>query len=91
MSLAVLADRAPFVRTVRCRTVANTLSIGFDVRREVEEGEQRFPILRQAGDRLLVLSPIFVGEHIDRRLGTGRLGREGCEGMHHPKRHLNAP
>src|SRR4029078_11114517 len=33
MSLAVFADRARFVRTVRCRTVANTLSIGFDVRR----------------------------------------------------------
>ena len=33
ISLAVFADRAPFVRTVRCRTVANTLSIGFDVRR----------------------------------------------------------
>ena len=32
MSLAVFADKAPFVRTVRCRTVANTLSIGFDVR-----------------------------------------------------------
>jgi hypothetical protein len=29
MSLAVLGDRDPFVRTVRCRTVANTLSIGF--------------------------------------------------------------
>ena len=74
MSLAVLADRAPFVRTVRCRTVANTLSIGFDVRREVEEGEQRFPILRQAGDRLVVLGAVFVGEHVDRRLGrcTGR-------------------
>ena len=26
MSLAVFADRALFVRTVRCRTVANTLS-----------------------------------------------------------------
>src|ERR1700687_3334043 len=33
ISLAVFVDRAPFVRTVRCRTVANTLSIGFDVRR----------------------------------------------------------
>src|SRR5215468_9507004 len=33
MSLAVFAERAPFVRTVRCRTAANTLSIGFDVRR----------------------------------------------------------
>ena len=31
MSLAGLADKAPFVRTVRCRTVANTLSIAFDV------------------------------------------------------------
>jgi hypothetical protein len=31
MSLAVFADRAPFVRTVRCRTVANTLLIGSDV------------------------------------------------------------
>jgi hypothetical protein len=28
-----LSPRFPFVRTVRCRTVANTLSIGFDVRR----------------------------------------------------------
>ena len=33
MSRAVLGDSAPFVRTVRCRTVANTLSIGFEVRR----------------------------------------------------------
>jgi hypothetical protein len=33
ISLAVVADRDPFVRTVRWRTVANTLSIGFDVRR----------------------------------------------------------
>jgi len=33
MSRAVSCDSAPLVRTVRCRTVANTLSIGFDVRR----------------------------------------------------------
>src|SRR3954463_14547232 len=41
---------------------------------EVEEGEQRFPILRQAGDRLVVLGAVFVGEHVDRGLGrrTGR-------------------
>jgi hypothetical protein len=32
-NLAVSWDNAPLVRTVRCRTVANTLSIGFDVRR----------------------------------------------------------
>jgi hypothetical protein len=30
---AVSCDSAPLVRTVRCRTVANTLSIGFEVRR----------------------------------------------------------
>ena len=41
---------------------------------EVEEGEQRIAILRQAGDRLLVLGAVFVGEHIDRRLGC-RAGR----------------
>src|SRR4051812_50160248 len=36
---------------------------------EIEEGEQRFPILGQAGDRLVVLGAVFVGEHVDRRLG----------------------
>ena len=33
ISRAVVGDSAPRVRTVRWRTVANTLSIGFDVRR----------------------------------------------------------
>src|ERR671912_303494 len=33
ISRAVACDSAPLVRTVRCRTVANTLSIGFAVRR----------------------------------------------------------
>ena len=32
ISRAVSCDSAPLVRTVRCRTVANTLSIGLDVR-----------------------------------------------------------
>ncbi len=47
-------ERHPFERTVRWRTVANVLSIGFVVRRcfvlgrEVVEGKQRFAILRQA-------------------------------------------
>ena len=27
--------------------------------------------------------------HRSQQIRTGRLGREGCEGMHHPKRHLN--
>ncbi len=33
ISRAVSCDSAPLVRTVRCRTVANRLSIGLDVRR----------------------------------------------------------
>ena len=33
ISRAVVGDSAPLVRTVLCRTVANTLSIGFEVRR----------------------------------------------------------
>src|SRR5262249_45020014 len=41
---------------------------------EVEEGEQSFPILGQAGDCLIVLGAVFVGEHVDRRLGR-RAGR----------------
>ena len=32
ISFTVFCDRAPFVRTVRCRTVAKTLSTGFEVR-----------------------------------------------------------
>src|SRR5207247_3333293 len=42
--------------------------------REVEEGEQSFPVLRQAGDRLVVLGAVLVGEHINGRLGC-RAGR----------------
>src|SRR5579863_8817069 len=42
--------------------------------REVEEGEQSFPILRQANNRLVVLGAVFFGEHVDRRLGC-RAGR----------------
>ena len=33
ISLAVVDDSEPFVRTVLCRTVANTLSMGFVVRK----------------------------------------------------------
>src|SRR3954467_14368188 len=33
MARAVLFDRQPFERIVRCRTVAKVLSIGFEVRR----------------------------------------------------------
>jgi len=33
MARAVLFERQPFERMVRCRTVAKVLSIGFEVRR----------------------------------------------------------
>src|SRR6516165_8192678 len=36
---------------------------------EVEEGEQRFPVLREAGNGLIILGVVFVSEHIDRYLG----------------------
>src|SRR3974390_1530126 len=36
---------------------------------EVEEGEQRFPVLSQTGDRLVVLGVVFVSEHVDCCLG----------------------
>ena len=36
---------------------------------EVEEGEQRFPVLGQTGDRLVVLGIVFISEHVDRCLG----------------------
>src|SRR5882672_2223333 len=42
--------------------------------RKVEEGEQSFPVLGQAGDRLVVLGAVLVGEHINGRLGC-RAGR----------------
>src|SRR6185369_1327872 len=33
------------------------------------EGEQSVPVFRQAGDGFLVLGAVFIGEHVDRRLG----------------------
>ena len=42
--------------------------------REIEEGKHSFAIFSQAGDRLLVLGAVFVGEHIDRGF-SGRAGR----------------
>src|SRR3954466_6990290 len=42
--------------------------------REVEEGKQSVPVLRQADHRLVVFAAVFVGEHVDRGLGC-RAGR----------------
>ena len=39
--------------------------------RKVVEGEQRVAVLGQAGDRLLVFGPIFLGEYGDSRLRRG--------------------
>ena len=44
---------------------------------KVEEGKQRFPVLGQTGDRLVVLGVVLVGEYIDRCLGR-RAGRRGA-------------
>src|SRR5918998_3281284 len=42
---------------------------------EVVEGEQRVAVLEQAGDRLLVLGRVLLGEGGDRRLGGGAVRR----------------
>src|SRR3981189_119522 len=42
---------------------------------EVEEGEQSFPILRQAGDRLVVVGAVFVG---DTSIATSAAARVGA-------------
>ncbi len=78
MSRAVSCDSAPFMRTVRCRTVAKALSIGFDVSKmrpvlggEIEQRQQRIAILEQAIDRLVVSGRIFLGEDRHRGFGGG--------------------
>src|SRR5437764_11531973 len=38
---------------------------------EVKKGEQRFTVLGQTGDRLVMLGIVFVSEHVDRCLGRG--------------------
>src|SRR6516165_10568487 len=80
MSLAVLADRAPLVRTVRSCTVANTLSIGFDVRRwsQCSAGKPKKASRASRSfvrhDCLVVPGTVLVGEYIDGRFGC-RAGR----------------
>ena len=44
------------------------------LRREVGEGEQRFPILGQAGNRLLVLGAVLIGKQVDRVSAVARVG-----------------
>src|SRR5512132_1030410 len=54
---------------VRCAQVVPVLG------GKIEEGEQGLAILRQAGDRLVVLGAVFVGEPVDRGLGRGACWR----------------
>src|SRR5674476_661780 len=44
--------------------------------REVEEGQQRFAVLRQAVDRLVMFRLVFLGEDIDRYLGQSAARRQ---------------
>ena len=81
MRRAVSWDSAPFMRTVRCLTVAKTLSIGFKVAQvvpmiggKVEEHQQCLPILDQAFDGLVVFGRVFFGEGRHRRFRRARLG-----------------
>jgi hypothetical protein len=72
MASAVRFERHPFDRTVRWRTVAKVLSMGFVVRKcfpmlggEVVEGEQRLMILDQALDRLVVFDAVGLYEGVE--------------------------
>src|SRR5712672_1274567 len=79
---AVLFERQPFERIVRCRTVAKVLSIGFEVLRcfqcsagKIVECEQGLAILRQALGGLMVFQLVGCGEGVERGLGVlARLG-----------------
>src|ERR671916_3109350 len=69
---AVLFERHPFERIVRCRTVAKVLSIGFEVRRcfqvfggEIVEGEQGLAVLCQARGGLIVFRLVGGDEGIE--------------------------
>ena len=71
----VSCDSAPFIRTVRCRTVAKALSIGLMsetcpvLGRKIEERQQRVAVLEQAIDGLVVFGRIFLGEDCHRGVG----------------------
>jgi hypothetical protein len=69
--LAVVDDSEPLVRTVLCRTVANTFLNG--IRRpqvvpmlggKAVERKQCVAIFRQARDHLVVLRCVFLGEDV---------------------------
>src|SRR5215212_3072400 len=74
ISRAVSCDSAPLVRTVRWRTVANTLPNRVDraqvvpvLGREVVKRQQRLAVLGQVRGGLRVFGPVLLGEGGDRR------------------------
>ena len=76
MSRAVSCESAPFMRTVRCRTVAKALSIGFRcpqmrpmLGREIEERQQCVAAPEKAIDGLVVIGRVFLGEGRHRGVG----------------------
>ena len=101
ISRAVLGDKAPFVRTVRCRTVAKT---GLDgvrrpqmipvLGRHLEKCQQRVAVPNQALGRLGVLGPVLLDENRDGRLGRPSRWRRrdladvGLHSALHGLRHL---
>src|SRR3954453_17876145 len=73
---AVCRDRQPLVLSVRSRTVAKVLSMGFVVRTcfhvlswKVVESKQHLAILGQAGHGFVVLGPILGDEAVEGGLG----------------------
>ena len=71
---AVFCGRAPFVLTVRCRTVAKTLSMGFQVRKwfqclagKSKKAQERVTVFSQAFDGLEIFGAVLLGEDRDGR------------------------
>jgi hypothetical protein len=67
MSRAVSCESAPFMRTVRCRTVAKALSIGFDKRRCVPCSAEKSENVNNASreqeiEGFVVFGHVFLGE-----------------------------
>ena len=72
MASAVLLERHPLDRTVRCRTVANVLSMGFGGAQmlpmlggKVVERQHRLAVLDQACGRLVVLDGAGLDEGVE--------------------------
>ena len=91
MSLVVFCDSAPLVRTVRCRTVANTLSIGLPTRSvRYQMSAARFPVAKTlvefdfaaaAVNEALVRS-LHAGDFLDQTRNAVLVGGTGSGKTH---------